>query len=153
MKKTLLALAFALSSLFAIDFNTASKAELMQIKGIGPKKAEAIIQYRKTHKIKSIEDLKNIKGFNEKTISKIKNQKDVFKKKKQAVKAKKQQIKSKFQQKKQNIKAKKETLKNKKAKLNAKKQKLNAKKNKIKNMKKEKLQQLNQKKNSFKNKF
>ena len=149
MKKTLLALAFALSSLFAIDFNTASKAELMQINGIGPKKADAIIQYRKTHKINGINDLKNIKGFNDKTISKIKKQKDVFKKKKQAVKAKKQQVKSKFQQKKQNIKAKKEALKNKKADIKAKKEKLNAKKNKFKQMKQEKLQKLNEKKKSF----
>ncbi len=142
MKKTLLALAFALSSLMAIDFNTASKAELMKVKGIGPKKAEAIIQYRKTHKIKSINDLKNIKGFNSKTISKIKNQKSALKDKANAKKAALKNKKSKMKAK---MNSKKEALKNKK-------EKLNAKKSQLKKMKKEKMQKLNSKKSAFKNK-
>lgn len=63
-----------LSSLFlfgAVDFNKASKEQLMEIKGIG-EKAEAIILYRKTNKIASADDLKNIKGFGPALISKIK---------------------------------------------------------------------------------
>jgi competence protein ComEA len=74
MKKTVLFLMLLAGMLFALNFNTATKQELMKIKGIGPKKAEAIIQYRKTHKITNINDLKNIKGFNTKSISKIKDQ-------------------------------------------------------------------------------
>lgn len=56
----------------ATDFNKASKSELMNIKGIGVKKAEAIIEYRKSNKISSADDLENIKGFGKKLISKIK---------------------------------------------------------------------------------
>ena len=61
------------SSLMAtVDFNTMSKEELVKIKGIGEKKALSVIEYRKTHKIESIDDLKNIKGFGDKLVSKIK---------------------------------------------------------------------------------
>lgn len=56
----------------AVDFNSASKEELLKIKGIGDKKAENIIAYRKTNKINNIDDLRNIKGFGDKLISKIK---------------------------------------------------------------------------------
>ncbi len=55
-----------------VDFNTISKEELVKIKGIGEKKALSIIEYRKTHKIESVDDLKNIKGFGDKLVSKIK---------------------------------------------------------------------------------
>jgi competence protein ComEA len=74
MKKLLILCAFLLTGLFALNFNTASKTQLMSIKGIGPKKADAIISYRKTHKIDSIKDLENIKGFSSKTVIKIEKQ-------------------------------------------------------------------------------
>lgn len=71
--KVLFALLLSNSFLFAaIDFNTASKKELVNIKGIGDKKAEAILEYRKTHKIKSVDELVNIKGFGNKLVEKIK---------------------------------------------------------------------------------
>ena len=63
LKKLLLALTFTAVSLFAMNFQTASKEELMSIKGIGEKRAAAIMKYRKTHKIKSAADLKNIDGI------------------------------------------------------------------------------------------
>jgi len=46
-----------------ININTASKAELMVLKGVGESKAEAIMQYRRTHKFKSVSDIKNVSGI------------------------------------------------------------------------------------------
>jgi competence protein ComEA len=56
-----------------MDINTADKATLEQLPGIGPKTADAILAYRKTNgNFKSIDDLKNVKGIGEKTLEKIK---------------------------------------------------------------------------------
>jgi len=44
----------------------------MCIKGIGTKKADAIIQYRKSNKLKSADDLLNIKGFGKVLVDKVK---------------------------------------------------------------------------------
>jgi competence protein ComEA len=63
MKKILFMLAITLSFLSALNVQKASKDELMCIKGIGEKKATAIIKYRKSHKLKSADDLLEIKGF------------------------------------------------------------------------------------------
>ncbi len=60
----------------AIDFNTATKEELMSIKGIGAKRADAIIKYRENTPLKSVEDLKNVKGISKKLVEKIKKQID-----------------------------------------------------------------------------
>lgn len=73
MKKIILIVALSFTMLFAsFDFQNASKEKLMSIKGIGVKKALAIMEYRKTNKITSVEDLKNIKGFGSKLVKKIK---------------------------------------------------------------------------------
>ncbi len=63
MKKILFMLAITLSFLSALNVQKASKDELMCIKGIGEKKASAIMKYRKSHKLKSAQDLLEIKGF------------------------------------------------------------------------------------------
>ncbi len=73
MKKILLLLAISTSLLFsAINLQKASKDELMCIKGIGAKKADAIIKYRKSSKIKKPEDLLEIKGFGKGIVNNVK---------------------------------------------------------------------------------
>lgn len=75
MKKLLLSLVLGVTFLFAsIDLNTASKEELTALKGIGEKKAEQIIEFRKTNKIKSAEDLEQLKGFGKKLVASLKAQ-------------------------------------------------------------------------------
>jgi competence protein ComEA len=76
MKKTILSLLIALSLSFsafaAVNINTASKAELETLNGIGANKATAIIKYRKEHgNFKSVNDLTNIKGIGPKMVKKI----------------------------------------------------------------------------------
>ncbi|KMY21834.1 helix-hairpin-helix domain-containing protein [Bacillus pumilus] len=58
-----------------VNVNQADAAELLTINGIGPAKAEAIITYREEHgEFQQIEDLRNISGFGEKTIERLKNE-------------------------------------------------------------------------------
>jgi len=71
MKKTLVMLALTASFLAAINVQKASKDELMCIKGIGEKKATAIIKYRKTNKLKSAKDLLDIKGFGDALVNNV----------------------------------------------------------------------------------
>lgn len=79
MKKFLLVLmsviAFSLSApvLAAVDLNKATQAELESVKGIGPAKAKAIIEYRnKNGAFKSVDDLDKVHGFGKKTVDKVK---------------------------------------------------------------------------------
>jgi competence protein ComEA len=121
MKKLLIVLLMLSTYVFAaINVQTASKEELMSIAGIGEKKAAAIIKYRKTHKVKSADDLKGVKGIGENIIKNIKgnvkNKKRVnAKKSKTRSKAKKSSSKAKkTEHKKMNKKTKKETKNSKK---------------------------------------
>ena len=59
----------------AVNLNTATVAELDGVKGIGPSKAQAIVDYRtKNGPFKSLDDLKNIKGFGDKSIARMKDE-------------------------------------------------------------------------------
>jgi competence protein ComEA len=60
------------------ELNKASKSELMQIKGVGNSKADAIIKYRKDIPFKVISDVENVKGVGSSLAKNIKN--DVYKK-------------------------------------------------------------------------
>ncbi|WP_077275329.1 helix-hairpin-helix domain-containing protein [Vagococcus penaei] len=55
-----------------VNLNTASLQDLMTLKGVGQKKAEAIIEYRETNNgFQTIEDLKKVKGIGEKTFESL----------------------------------------------------------------------------------
>lgn len=57
-----------------VDINTASAEELDKVPGIGPTKAQAIVDYRNEHgNFKSIDDIKNVHGIKEGTFSKMKD--------------------------------------------------------------------------------
>ncbi|MBU1425817.1 MAG: helix-hairpin-helix domain-containing protein [Gammaproteobacteria bacterium] len=79
MKKFLLSLfvslAFSGIAYATVDLNTATKEELIAVKGIGPSKADAIIEYRKQHgPFKKVDDLSEIKGFGDKSVEKLKGE-------------------------------------------------------------------------------
>jgi competence protein ComEA len=68
LRKTLAVLLFCYSTLVfaaqAININTADKATLMSIKGVGESRAEAIIAWReKNGPFKSVDQLKDVQGI------------------------------------------------------------------------------------------
>jgi competence protein ComEA len=78
MKKVLIAwfaaflMVFAGVASAAVDLNTATANQLDALKGIGPAKAKAIIDYReKNGPFRNVDDLKHVKGFGMKTIEKL----------------------------------------------------------------------------------
>ena len=71
----------------AINVNTAPAAELVALPGIGPKKAEAIVQYREANgPFKTVDDLVQVKGIGPKTLEKLRPLVTVGKKKSRTVK-------------------------------------------------------------------
>lgn len=56
-----------------INLNTATIADLQKLSGVGPKKAEKIINYRnEIGKFKTVDDLKQVAGIGEKTLEMLK---------------------------------------------------------------------------------
>ena len=69
-------LVFATSAVFGMSvgqLNKASKEDLMQIKGIGEAKADAIIKHRKKSPFKTIADVEEVKGVGPALAGNIKN--------------------------------------------------------------------------------
>ena len=58
-----------------VNINTADEAALKSLKGIGEKRAKAIIEYRgKNGPFKTVDDLAKVKGIGDKQLGKLKDQ-------------------------------------------------------------------------------
>ncbi|MCE7877203.1 MAG: helix-hairpin-helix domain-containing protein [Betaproteobacteria bacterium PRO3] len=56
----------------AVNLNTATHDELVAVPGIGPAKAQAIVEHRNAHgPFASVDDLKEVKGFRAKLVEKL----------------------------------------------------------------------------------
>jgi competence protein ComEA len=55
-----------------INIATASRVQLMNLPGVGEKTADLIIEYRTTHRFRKIEDLMNVKGIGPKKFENFK---------------------------------------------------------------------------------
>lgn len=56
----------------SVDINQADATQLATLKGIGPKKAQAIIAYRTAHgAFKTVEELANVKGIGVKAVARL----------------------------------------------------------------------------------
>lgn len=74
LASTLLALSAAASQA-AVDLNTADAKALEKLPGIGPAKAQAIVEHRsKNGGFKSVEDLKKVDGIGDKTFESLKSE-------------------------------------------------------------------------------
>jgi competence protein ComEA len=93
IQKLILVLAVLVSTSFGMSLsklNSASKDDLMQINGIGEKKAAAIIKERRKGKFKSYEDLASrVGGIGAQTAANIKNDVKIGQKPAKVKKAKK----------------------------------------------------------------
>lgn len=70
-----LALQLAAPAAAAVNLNTATKDDLVALPGIGPAKAQAILDYRNQHgPFRAIEDVRKVKGIGEKLFLQIRSE-------------------------------------------------------------------------------
>jgi len=68
-------LLLSVSAFAAVDLNRATLSELEAVKGIGPVKAKAIVEYRRRHgPFRNVEALTRVRGFGNATVAKLKPQ-------------------------------------------------------------------------------
>jgi competence protein ComEA len=71
----LLAALLAFPAWAAVDLNTATQSELEAVKGLGPAKAKAIIEYRDANgKFKTVDELDKVKGFGKASVDKLRSE-------------------------------------------------------------------------------
>jgi competence protein ComEA len=69
----LAALAVSTAATAALNLNTATKDELVALPGIGPAKAQAIVDFRNQHgPFRSVDEVRKVKGIGEKLFTQIK---------------------------------------------------------------------------------
>lgn len=65
-------LSLSLTALAGVNINTASQAELESLNGIGPTKAQAIIEYRKKNgAFKTVDELEKVEGVGPVTLQSV----------------------------------------------------------------------------------
>ncbi len=74
MKYLFLASLMGASLFAAVDINHATVKELQSVKGIGEKKAQQIVAYRKSHCFQSVDEITKIRGIGEKSLEKMRPQ-------------------------------------------------------------------------------
>ncbi len=68
-------LLITMSAWAAVDVNSATQSELEAVKGIGPAKAKAIVEYRqKNGAFKDMDALTGVKGFGKASVAKLKGE-------------------------------------------------------------------------------
>ncbi len=71
----LVGLLLSVSAWAAVDINSATQSELEAVKGIGPAKAKAIMEYRqKNGAFKTMDALTEVKGFGKASVAKLKGE-------------------------------------------------------------------------------
>lgn len=74
----LLALSMSVPVWAAVDVNTATQSELEAVRGIGPVKAKAIVEYREKHgAFRNLDDLTGVKGLGKASVEKLKGELEV----------------------------------------------------------------------------
>ena len=144
-------LVLATSTLFGMSLsklNSASKAELMEINGIGEVKAAAIIKERRHGKFKSFDDVQRVEGIGDQTAANIKNDVKSSADVKKVTKKTKSKVSKKRKSSKKDMKEKTE----KKVKKTKSKVKKDTKEKAEKKMKKRKIKSMDKKKKELKTK-
>lgn len=74
-KKLFALLLFAWPAWASVELNSASQADLESLPGIGPSRAQAILEYRERHgPFRRIEELRRIKGIGPKTVDALRDE-------------------------------------------------------------------------------